>query len=477
MYVIAKYIAVIACNKKASRKILVNCMVELEGGVIKKIEQYCGYRVENNGIILTFKNKEKKIKNEQLIPSFFADLSFEEKTYYLENSLLAPGLINAHTHSFETLFQGAFCFDSYRDKPVKNNNMLDWLLNYKRGLLPLVVYGANRRTQINELIQDDLWRLAYRKSVYEQIKSGITYFRDQLWNFGGILEETLNENGDLDIEHIIAIDCSPSVENTFLKATNIIESKSTKNIVYEVAGTDNDLIKCLDRIVDISKNYNIGIHLHCCETKNQRKVYMNGNAIKFLYQKKVLGVKTSLAHCVHIDSSEYSILKDTGTKVVVNNRSNGYLGSGKCNMIEMMNEGIQCCYGTDGAASIGINMLSGLRETIILERIFHSNPSIMDAYDALYLATFGAAKCLGMEKIMGSIEEGKKANFFITLLQQPVYDPINTLIFSTSEEDIVSVCINGNERKVGKEIVGIDEMDINNKILKVCNYYKEMCGV
>lgn len=464
MIAIAKYMIPMGNNNRPSREIKENCIITIRDGIIENIEEYTKYDLKEHEITFCIQDKQRTYFYEEIIPSSFKKYSAKEKHCYMESSILVPGLINSHTHSFEALFEGAYTFDKYNDGLFKTRSMLDWLCSNGNGLIRLVNRTCIDSNKINNEIEDNIWKLSYRKFQYDQLGSGITFCRDHVWNYGGILDSILQEKKTLQVEGITAIDCTSSLDNTYIMAEDIINKYPNEE--FELAGTDNDLINDFSDFKKLSDKYDIGIHLHCCETQIQRNSYETKNNIEELYTKGILGERTSLAHCVYLDNNEYKLLSETRTKVVINNRSNGFLGSGKSDLIGMSKSGISCVLGTDGPASIGIDMLSTVKEAIVLERMVNRDPTIFDCFDALYMVTLGAAKAINKENLMGSIEKGKKANFFISRLKQPIYNPLATLIFSSSKEEIISVCVNGIERKSEKSIVGIDYSDVNEKIGK-----------
>jgi cytosine/adenosine deaminase-related metal-dependent hydrolase len=126
-------------------------------------------------------------------------------------------------------------------------------------------------------------------------------------------------------------------------------------------------------------------------------------AVSYLHQHGLLDSRTLCVHCLHVTDQEMDILTETGAKVCLCPGSNRYLGVGSAPVERYLRKGILPALGTDSLTSNP--ELSIWREMRLL---VEEHPTI-DPADILRMATLGGAEVLGLERMLGSLEAGKKA--------------------------------------------------------------------
>ncbi|MCK4259263.1 MAG: amidohydrolase family protein [Halanaerobiales bacterium] len=473
-YVLGGWVAPITHNGILIRDIYHQSYLEIQDGLIRKIGTFDGLLFDENQLVLIDKNKRITIDKTCLLPLEIQKYSQVELEYYLRSTLITPGFINAHTHTLEALFQGFYTYDQERDQPFHYRNMLDWLKHPTKGAVPIGLILANSEEIIQNVLGENIWKIAFRKAYFDQIRSGVTYFRDHLWNMGSIIPSVIEESKELDVKFTLGIDCFPSNVDLLGGAVSILNDfHKQENIQFELAGTDIAVIDLLSVMQQVSRDFGIGVHLHMAETVLQRKIYKN--SLQYLIDAQVLGPQLSLAHSVYLDEREYDILASTGTKVVINDRANGYLGSKKAPLSKFLKHNVICGLGTDGAATIGLDMFSLLHLSVCTERMFMEDPTVIDAFTILALATYGSAQTLGLEAQMGSLEVGKKANLNIFRLKQPIYNPIDTLIFLTRTDQLMSVIVEGKEIYKGGHVEKIEDSKLEDHLETIADFIKIHC--
>jgi 5-methylthioadenosine/S-adenosylhomocysteine deaminase len=142
-----------------------------------------------------------------------------------------------------------------------------------------------------------------------------------------------------------------------------------------------------------------------------------------------------------------------------------YLGAGVAPVVEMRKRGITVSLAVDGAASNNSqDMLEILKQTGLMHKGFYKDPSIIDAGEVLDMATIGGAKAIGREEDLGSLELGKIADMFIYdpvhPRSVPVLNPVESLVFSSGQENIKTVLIGGNPVMENYVIKTVDENQI-----------------
>ena len=142
--------------------------------------------------------------------------------------------------------------------------------------------------------------------------------------------------------------------------------------------------------------------------------------------------------------------------------SNLILASGISPVPELKKLGLDVSLGTDGAASNDTqNMLEVIKLTAILHKCIHRDATLLPAIDVLKMATIEGARVVGRENEIGSIEIGKKADFFLfnpkNIACVPVADPIACLVYSANPTAIDTVVIHGRVVMENGRFLTVDE--------------------
>ncbi|MFN4289428.1 MAG: amidohydrolase family protein, partial [Permianibacter sp.] len=125
--------------------------------------------------------------------------------------------------------------------------------------------------------------------------------------------------------------------------------------------------------------------------------------------------------------------------------------------------------GTDGAASNNdLDLLGELRTATLLGKAVAGDPRAMHAEQMLYMATLGGARTMGLENEIGSLEVGKSADLIAVdlsgLLQQPVYHPLYSLLYTVQREQVSDVWVAGQALMRNRELLTIDETALRAKV-------------
>jgi cytosine/adenosine deaminase-related metal-dependent hydrolase len=178
------------------------------------------------------------------------------------------------------------------------------------------------------------------------------------------------------------------------------------------------------------------------------------SSIQYLKQAGILETQPLLAHCIRVDRADIETLKESRAKVAHCPKSNAKLGHGRAPFAEFLAEGITVGLGSDSVAS---NNTCDLIE----EARFASLIAQVKAFEMLPVATIEGGRCLGFEGGIGKLIENYQADLAIVSLsgshQIPVYDPLTTLLFSSSGRDVLLTIIAGREVYRDRRITTIDE--------------------
>jgi len=161
-----------------------------------------------------------------------------------------------------------------------------------------------------------------------------------------------------------------------------------------------------------------------------------------------LGPELVAAHCAILDDAELEALARTGTKVSYNPVSNCYCGVSIAPVVAMLEMGIDVSVAVDGASVNCQNMLESLKFGALLQKAAYGDAMAINARDMLKLATVGGAQALGVPDLIGALEVGRLADFFLfdqwQLNTTPVHDPISALVYAGGPQNVDTVVIGGD---------------------------------
>src|SRR6185369_479202 len=187
------------------------------------------------------------------------------------------------------------------------------------------------------------------------------------------------------------------------------------------------------------------------------------STVQYLHRHGVLDTRPLLAHCINVDEADLELIKAERAGVAHCPKSNAKLGHGRAPFRQFIKAGINVGLGSDSVASNNTcDILEEARFATLLTR-FDRDADSINAEQALYAATLGGARAMGLDDRIGSLEEGKQADLAIIGLgkahQDPVSSPIDALIFSSSGRDVVLTVVAGKEIYREKRITGVNETE------------------
>ncbi|HWV62110.1 MAG TPA: TRZ/ATZ family hydrolase, partial [Oxalicibacterium sp.] len=358
-----------------------------------------------------------------LLPQKEADESYRaNRTVRLDEHVLLPGLINAHGHAAMTLLRGFA-----DDKPLD-----DWLNNH--------VWPAEKKWVDAEFVRDGT-----ELAIAEMIKSGTTCFSDMYFFSEEIAQAA--EAAKMRCQVSFPIFDFPTAwgngpEEYLAKGLALEEKMRAHPLVSVGFGphapyTVSD--RWLEKVATLAQERNMTMQIHLHETAGEVEESLRQHGIRPIQRVMNLGLLTPHTQCVHmtqIDDSDIALLQKTGAHVVHCPESNLKLASGFCPVDRLQQAGINVALGTDGAASNNdLDMFGEMKMAALLAKTVGNNAAALDAHAALRMATLNGAKALGIDKLVGSLEVGKRADIVAVALSdlelQPVYHPESHLVYAS----------------------------------------------
>ena len=379
------------------------------------------------------------------------------------NSIVMPGLINAHTHAAMAYFRGLA-----DDLPLD-----EWL---EKNIWPAEA----------KFVKPDFIKKASELACLEMIKSGITCFND-MYIFGNITAEAAKKSGMRSISGELIINFPTSCcknPNEAIDRTIKNFEKFKNDELISIAFQPHSIYVCekeiLIKVSQLAKKYKLPIHIHISETKKEVddcKKQHGGSPVEYLDEIGFLSDKVIAAHSVWLSNNDLEIYKNKGVKVSHCPISNMKLASGIAPVPEMLETEITVGFGTDGAASNNtLDLFSEMRACALLHKVSSLDPTALNAREVVKMATINGAKVLGLGNKIGSLETGKQADIITISLNKPhlspIYDPYSHLVYCVESQDVDNVVINGKVVMRDREVKTIDE----EKVLREARNFVDTCG-
>ena len=401
------------------------------------------HSIIENGVMAVSQGKITAL--EQTGKSAAENLS-AKKIVSANGNIVMPGLINMHCHAADSLFRGL----------VENLPLEEWLgrvwIAEKAILTPETTY------------------LGSILGLAENLLSGSTTVMDMFW----YPDETVKAAKDLGMRIStggIFFDLpgigGRSHKDFIFEANNFYQKHSSDDSVIPAVlphGSYTVSPQNLSEAKSIADRQGMLFCTHAEETQaeqNDIKARYDNSVIRHLDKHKLLGETSVLAHCVHLDEKEISLLAQSKTNIVLNPMSNLKLGSGIAPVKAMHRAEINLTIGTDGAISGNdLDMWLAMRLTCGLAKGVNMEADALTAEQVLHMATINGAKALGKSNTLGSLEIGKNADFILVDINNshsiPLFDPITHLVFGAGRSDVTDVFVSGKHVVKNKKISGLD---------------------
>jgi 5-methylthioadenosine/S-adenosylhomocysteine deaminase len=351
------------------------------------------------------------------------------------DAILAPGLIDTHTHAAMSLFRGI----------ADDLRLQEWLEHY--------IFPAEARNVTPEFV-----RWGTRLGVLEMLLSGTTTYTD-MYYFEDVVAEATKEAGMRGVlgETIIGFP-SPDAR-TPQEALAFTDSFLTRFhddplIVPAVAphaiytNSDETLKACRA----LANRHGAPLVIHLSETKHENDECLAQRKLTPTQALDALGVfngRTVAAHAVWVDEADLAILKSRGVGIAHCPSSNMKLASGVAPVTRMLALDMAVGLGPDGPAGSNndLNMFEEMDLAAKLQKVITGDPRNLPAEAAVEMATIRGARALGMEKEIGSLESGKRADLISIRLDRPnavpLYNVYSQIVYALKGSDVEDVMVNG----------------------------------
>jgi 5-methylthioadenosine/S-adenosylhomocysteine deaminase len=409
------------------------------------------HRVIENGAVATLNDHILEVGPRAEIDRKYAGKNRMDQP----DAILAPGLINTHTHAAMSLFRGV----------ADDLKLQDWLQKY--------IFPAEAKNVDREFV-----RWGTRLGLLEMALSGTTTFADMYYFEETVAEETKNAGmrGVLG-QSVIGFpapdyktpEAALAGAETFIKAyadDPLIVPAVAPHAIYT---TSNETLQAARTLAD---RYGKPLIIHLAETKTEFDEAMQKRKKTPTATLADLGVLkgwTLVAHAVWLDPADFGLLRMYGTGIAHCPSSNMMLASGVAPVLKMLQAGIPVGLGTDGVAGSNndVDMMEEMDLAAKLQKVTSGDPSALPAEQAFAMATSMGAQALGMSKLIGSLETGKKADMISVRLNAPnaapLYNVYSQLVYSLKASDVGDVMVNGKIIVQNRRMLTIDDKAVMAK--------------
>jgi 5-methylthioadenosine/S-adenosylhomocysteine deaminase len=356
------------------------------------------------------------------------------QTIAARDDIVLPGLVNTHTHAPMVMYRGL----------ADDLALMEWLNKY--------IFPAEAKTVSPEMV-----RIGTRLAALEMIESGTTTYTDMYYFEEEIAKATRDAGlrgvlGNTIIQFPVADAKTPADglarTEAFIKAFRddpLITPAVAPHAMY--TNDKATLVAC----AELGRKYGVPVIIHLAETEDEIKTArekFDMTPTAYLESIGFWGPRTIAAHGVWVNDEDIAILKRRAVGVSHNPESNMKLASGAAPVTKYLAAGVALGLGTDGAASNNdLDMFGAMRQASFLAKHATHDPTAVPAQTALDLATIGGARALGMDRLIGSLEPGKRADLITVSMtaarQTPAYDPVSHLVYVTRGDDVRTTIVDG----------------------------------
>src|ERR1700739_3442154 len=372
-----------------------------------------------------------------------------KQTIDASGKLIIPGLINGHTHIPMVLMRG-----------LKDDVTLDdWLRKF--------IFPAEARN-----VTEDYVRWGSRLALAEMIRSGTTTFADMYYFEDAEAEETkaAGLRGFLGETWIYFRAPDNKSEAEMATYSEKFLKKWQGDPLIHAAVAPHSIYTCSEKTLKdaaaLARKYHAPILIHVAEMRKEYVDSLEKNGatpVQYLERIELLGPDVLAGHCIWLDYTDMKILAERQVGCVHNPSSNMMLASGVAPVVDERAAGMRVGLGTDGPAGSNndLDMMEEMDLAAKLQKTYRVDPRALGAKGALEMATIEGARALHMEREIGSLETGKKADFVVLNLDVPnavpMYDVYSQIVYALKASEIETVVVAGKTLLKDGKLLTVDE--------------------
>jgi 5-methylthioadenosine/S-adenosylhomocysteine deaminase len=351
------------------------------------------------------------------------------------DAILAPGLINTHTHAPMSLFRGI----------ADDMRLQEWLERF--------IFPAEAKN-----VTVEFCRWGTRLAVLEMLLGGTTTYTD-MYYFEDVIAEETSAAGMRGVlgETVIGFPVADAkTPQDALKLTESYIRRFEKDPLIVPAVAPHALYTNSDETLRaaraLANRYRVPLLIHLSETRRENDEIVSKRGMSPVRVLDSIGLfegRTLAAHGVWLDDADLAILARRGVGIAHCPSSNMKLASGIAPVVKQLKLGIAVGLGPDGPAGSNndLSMFEEMDLAAKLQKVAAMDPQALPAKEVLAMATIHGARALGLDSSIGSLEAGKLADLILVRAvnahSQPMYDPYSQMVYALKASDVTDVMVNG----------------------------------
>lgn len=387
-----------------------------------------------------------------ILPTVEARAKYQARQRFeLAGHALIPGLINLHTHAAMTLMRGL----------ADDLTLMDWLNQH--------IWPAEMKHVSEQFVYDGT-----RLACAEMLRGGVTCFND-MYFFPQAAARAARDAGMRAGLGLIVIEFptpyAADAQDYLSKGLALRDELRNEPLLSfclapHAPYTVSD--KSLRQIATFASELDLPVHMHVHETVAEIEQSLKEHGVRPLQRLAdlgLLGPGLIAVHTVHLEPREIELFAQHGCHVAHCPSSNLKLASGLAPVRALLAAGVNVALGTDGAASNNrLDMFAEIRLAALLAKGITGDATALPAWQALEMATLGAARALGLDSKIGSLRAGKFADLAAVRLDDieasPCYDPLSHLVYAAGREQVSHVWVNGKLVLDDRQLTTIDTQEV-----------------
>jgi 5-methylthioadenosine/S-adenosylhomocysteine deaminase len=380
------------------------------------------------------------------------DARFESsKVVDARGALVMPGLINAHTHMSMSLFRGL----------ADDLALDDWLHKY--------IFPAESR-----YVDRDFVTWSTRLSLLEMLRGGTTTVAD-MYYFEEEVAEAAKAAGMRAVlgETVIGF---PSPDSKTAAAALAYTDNFLKHWqgdpLITPAVAPHSIYTCSEQLLKeaaaLARKHQAPILIHMAEApfENEQSRKEHGlSTVQYLARIGLLGPDVLGAHCIWVDQADVQTLAHFGVGCSYNPSSNMKTAAGTMPALELLAAGVPVGIATDGPASNNNqDMFEEMNLAAKQQKLARMDAKALSALQVVEMATITGAKAIHLERQIGSLEPGKKADLIVVDTTAPhatpMYNVYSAIVYSLKAADVRTTVIGGKAVMEDRQMTTLDEPGI-----------------
>jgi 5-methylthioadenosine/S-adenosylhomocysteine deaminase len=381
------------------------------------------------------------------------------RTIDAHGAIVMPGLINGHAHAAMSLFRGV----------ADDLSLDDWLKKY--------IFPAEARNVTEEFV---VW--GTRLGILEMMRGGITTYAD-MYYFEDAVARVTKESGMRGVLGETILDFPAPDNKTVSQALEYTQKFIDHwkgDPLITAAAAPHSMYTCSEKTLQdaaaLARKNHAPILIHVAEAPFELQLSREKYGITpvgYLAREGILGPDVVGAHCVWVDQADIALMVKLGVGCTNNPSSNMKTAAGVSPVVDMLAAGQAIGLATDGAASNNNqDLFEEMDLAAKLQKITRMDSRALPAEQVVEMATIGGARAIHQEKLIGSLEAGKKADLILVDTTAPhatpMYNVYSELVFALKASDVKTVVIGGKIVMDDRRMTTLDEA----AILAKANEYK-----